>query len=343
MSGSAQAQETQQETQGGSAAAGWRWQLLKVAVSAALVWLVLRRLSIEDIKENILQTRPGHLVLPLGILVVSNLLGALQWGWLLRTAGIVIAGSRAFALYFAGLFLNNFLFGTLGGDVYKILRLGRDEHALGRVAGATLVDRLIGVSALCLLALLAAVSALASGEMPGQLAFIVLSVSIVILAGSGVLLHEGWGGRVEVWVTRLPFAGVAARGGRFVGYLREYRARTRVLNGAFGMSLVIQSARVLAHFCVGLAMGLPLVLTDLGKFFLVVPVLGLLIAVPISIGGWGLREWAGIVLFAPLGRAPEEAVTLLALTATLTLIASLFGAPALLAGAGRRRGLVATA
>jgi hypothetical protein len=36
-------------------------------------------------------------------------------------------------------------------------------------------------------------------------------------------------------------------------------------------------------------------------------------------------------------------VTLLALTATLTLIASLFGAPALLAGAGRRRGLVATA
>jgi hypothetical protein len=42
-----------------------------------------------------------------------------------------------------------------------------------------------------------------------------------------------------------------------------------------------------------------------------------------------VREWAGIALFAPLGHGGEEAVALLALTATLTLVTSLVGAVAL--------------
>jgi hypothetical protein len=38
-----------------------------------------------------------------------------------------------------------------------------------------------------------------------------------------------------------------------------------------------------------------------------------------------VREWAGAVLFVPLGRSGEEAVTLLALTATLTFLVNLVG------------------
>ena len=72
-------------------------------------------------------------------------------------------------------------------------------------------------------------------------------------------------------------------------------------------------------------MGWTLVASDLAKFFLVIPILGLVIALPISIGGWGVREWAGVMLFAPLGRDGEESVTLLALTASLTFVVSLGG------------------
>jgi hypothetical protein len=44
-------------------------------------------------------------------------LGALQWSGLLRTAGVGLGVFAAVRLYFVGLFFNNFLFGTLGGDV----------------------------------------------------------------------------------------------------------------------------------------------------------------------------------------------------------------------------------
>jgi hypothetical protein len=68
----------------------------------------------------------------------------------------------------------------------------------------------------------------------------------------------------------------------------------------------------------------------------VIPILGLVISLPISVGGWGVREWLGIAMFAPLGHSGEEAVALLALTATLTLVASLGGALALVIGPSMR-------
>jgi hypothetical protein len=84
-------------------------------------------------------------------------------------------------------------------------------------------------------------------------------------------------------------------------------------------------------------MGWQLQPADLAKFFLVIPILGLLIALPVSIGGWGVREWAGVALFAPMGHGGQDAVTLLALTATLNLGASLVGAAVLMARAWPRR------
>jgi uncharacterized protein (TIRG00374 family) len=312
---------------------------LKILVSGTLLVLILRRFSFEELKLQILQTDPSALVLPLVILLVSNVLGALQWSWLLRTAGVGLGVFAAVRLYFVGLFFNNFLFGTLGGDVYKIYSVGKQHQAVGRAASATLVDRMIGVSALCALAVMTAAAALFWGQIPARLALLILVFSIGTMAAAGIVLHPAWGESVQNGLLRLPFGNLSQRLARLMSYLREYRESTRILNSAFALSLLIQAARVLAHFFVGMAMGWPLVAADLGKFFLVIPVLGLIIALPISIGGWGVREWAGIALFAPLGRSGGEAVTLLALTATLTLLVSLLGGVALIA---RPRRIAAT-
>ena len=297
--------------------------VLKILVSGTLLALILRRFSVEELKQQVLQTEPGALILPLLLILAGNLLGAVQWAWLLHTARVGVRWTRAVRLYFVGLFFNNFLFGTLGGDVYKIYAVGRQHQAMGRAAGATLVDRMVGVSALCALAVMAAIGALVRGHIPARLAVLILAFSVATMLVAGIVLHPDWGARVQRGLSRLPLGRVSQRLARLMSYLREYRESARVLNAVFLLSLVIQASRVLAHFFVGVAMGLPLLSSDLGRFFLVIPVLGLIIALPISIGGWGVREWAGVALFAPLGRSGSEAVTLLALTATLTLLGGL--------------------
>jgi glycosyltransferase 2 family protein len=317
----------------------WRWVPLKLAVSVTLLVLIFRRFSWPELRTQFEQTHVLGLLVPLGVILLSNLLGAMQWHWILRGTGVGIAFGRTLRAYLAGLFLNNFMLGSVGGDVYKIWVVGR-VGGMGRVAGATIVDRMVGLSALCALASCAALFEIPRGNVPIEQAGIVLAFALLIMITAAILLHPNYGTRAARWVERLPLGGWSTRMARLLGYLGEYRDRSHLLNGAFLLSLVIQGSRVVAHFSVGLAMGWSLHAGDLGKFFLVIPILGLLIALPISVGGWGVREWAGMALFAPLGHGGEEAVTLLALTAILTLIASLFGAAALVLGHGQARATV---
>ena len=319
-------------TEPSSRRTAWIQAVIKIAISSFLLWLVLRPFDPAVLRAQVANTSIRALVLPFGIVLMSHLLGALQWGWLVRTSGLAVAPRRLAAFYWAGLFFNHFGIGNIGGDVYKIYALGKREGALGRVAGATIVDRVIGAAALCALALIAAGAALWHGTIPGPLSLWVLGVSALTLAAAAVVLHPRVGGQIERLLQRLPLASVGDRLVRLLGYLGEYRQRGGVLHGVFLLSLAIQAARVIAHYCVGLAMGWNLHASDLGKFFLVIPVLGLLIALPISIGGWGVREWAGVALFAPLGQSGEEAVTLLALTAMLAFAISLAGGAVVLLG-----------
>jgi glycosyltransferase 2 family protein len=303
----------------------WKLGLAKLAVSAVLVGLIVRRFSWAQLRAEFQHTNAAALLVPFGLILLSNLLGAAQWQWLLRTAGVANGFGTTLRIYCGGLFLNNFMLGNLGGDVYKVYTLGRGG-ATGRVAGATVVDRMIGLAALCALAAVAAVAALRGGRVPMVQAGFVLVFGVGLMVAAALLLDARSGEALTRWAEGLPLGRWSGRLARLLGYLRAYRSQPRVLNGAFLISLGIQAARVIAHFCVGSAMGWSLHATDLGKFFLVIPVLGLLISLPISIGGWGVREWAGMALFAPLGHGGEEAVTLLALTALLTVAASAVGA-----------------
>ncbi len=314
---------------------GWRWGLLKLAVSATLLLLIVRRFSLAELRAELAGTHVAALLFPFGLIVVSNLLGAVQWGWILRSAGIDPGFGSILRAYVIGLFLNNFMLGSVGGDVFKVYTVGRDVGTVSRVAGATIVDRLVGLSALCALALVASAAALPHGHIPAEQSLLIAGFSVTVMAVAALVLHPKGGAWLERRIGRLPIGRWAGRLQRLTGQVQEYRARQGVLGGAFLVSLVVQAGRVVAHFCVGLAMGWSLTPTDFMKFFLVIPILGLLISLPISFGGWGVREWAGVALFAPLGHAGEEAVTLLAVTAFLTVAASLGGAVLLL---GRPRG-----
>jgi uncharacterized protein (TIRG00374 family) len=310
--------------------------LVKLAVSAILVALVVRRFSLDGLRSELAATNWLALAVPFALVVGANLLGAWQWFWLSRAAGVSAGFWPMLRAYAIGLFLNNFMLGNVGGDVFKIYAVGRGSGEVARVAGATIVDRMVGLSALCGLALVAALVEMRRGHVPLEQTLLVAGFSLGIMGPAAVLLHPRHGESVARGLARLPLGRLSGKLQRLLDQLRAFRLRPAVLNGAFMVSLAIQAARVAAHFCVGLAMGWSLHASDMFKFLLVIPILGLVIALPISFGGWGVREWAGVALFAPLGRDGPEAVALLALTATLTLIASLAGAVALVVGPAMR-------
>src|SRR5574342_103552 len=120
--------------------ADWRWVPLKLAVSITLLVLILRRFSWPELWAQFERTDISALAVPFVTIVGSSLLGAAQWHWILRGSGVAMRFASTLRAYLAGLFLNNFMLGSVGGDVYKIYVIGRSSGGVGRVAGATIVD-----------------------------------------------------------------------------------------------------------------------------------------------------------------------------------------------------------
>ena len=98
-----------------------------------------------------------------------------------------------------------------------------------------------------------------------------------------------------------------------------------------GLSFATQSLRILVHFFCGIAVGVEL---SVSWYFYYIPLVAIVSALPISIGGVGPRELLAQSLFARAGVASLESVVIQLLAYFVSLVLSLFGAFVFLLGGG---------
>jgi len=308
--------------------------LLKLLLTLTLVALLLSRISPAAALELLGRARPAPLLAALALFALSVVLGAWQWGRFLGALGIRLAPRELTELYWVGLFFNNFMPGSVGGDLVKVLDLGRRARDPMAAAAATLADRLTGLSALAALAMLAAwglwpdpsLRPLAQGILLGGALFLLLGALFYVDPLLRLLYRLGQ--RFGLW----PPGGLRARA---LEQLRLLRDRRGLLLRLFAVSLFVQALRVTVHYAVGQALlgpGNP----ALPGYFLVVPPLAFALTLPLTLGGFGLREGLALPLFAPLGVSGEAAVAIELVAYLLMLAVSLLGG--LLFLSRRRRG-----
>ncbi len=299
-------------------------QILKVAVSLGLILLLLSRISPGRLKAVIEGTSPLDLSLALLIFFLSGLLGSFQWHLLLRAGGISIPFTKTFRLYFVGLFFNNFLPANVGGDavkIYDVSRIGNDPH---RVFAITLLDRVIGITGLCLLAIAASVG------LHGRLDIPSLNVYILIFAGCiapviALTLNRRLSGAVKRMFGMITWWGLGDRFRAVFDHLGGFRRLRFMLLKLTLLAIGVQFLRVATHVAVGRALGIQVSLeTGLG-FFVFVPLLGLLMVLPISINGLGVREGMGVILFTQIGLLEEQALLVEFITYVVMVVVSLLG------------------
>jgi len=103
----------------------------------------------------------------------------------------------------------------------------------------------------------------------------------------------------------------------------------------FLLSILIQVAFALAAYAISVALGLHV--TALQCLLLVPPVV-LVMAVPVSVAGWGVREGAMVLTFGFIGVDNHDALALSVLIGAATMLASLPGGLVWLMS-GRPRGV----
>jgi len=301
--------------------------LAKLAVSAGLIAWLLRRIGTGVLLQVMMGAATKPLLVAALILLCSHALASWLWGRLLATAAAPLPARRVMAYYFAGAFLNLILPSAAGGDLARVFGASRESGRGAAVVGATVVERFLGAAVLALLALLGLMSgnAVTESAQGGVLRAVVIANAILSLGALGLVLSPGGGRFIRAAAASLP-----ARAGAWLGHFDDSMVRLRGAKRPELLvlaALAIQSLRILAHVQVARALDIEI---SVRSFFLFVPLLAIVVSLPISIGGLGVREGLGALLFGLVGLGAAEASAMQLLTYLVAAAVSLPGAAVVL-------------
>lgn len=274
--------------------------LIKILVSAGLlIYILVYQVDLSAVWSVIISARLWPLLLAALIMLASMGLRALRWQVLLRALDIQVPLSTLTQFYFVGSFFNLFLPTGLGGDAVKMAKLSQTTRQIPESIGTTLVERATGLWVLFILALLAL--PFSTGYLPPDW---VPAISLITIAG----VIGGW---LVMGTPLLPWLGSKIRLPGQDSLERFYRSVSqlgwRALGQASLISLIFDLLLILVVHLIAISLGLVL---QWGIFFLFTPLISLSLALPISIGGLGVREQTFIILFQAVGVSPEIATAM---------------------------------
>jgi len=299
---------------------------VKVVVSVALVWALMRAVGAGDALERMLDLRPEWLAVAIVLGLVQTGIGALRWCAVLNAIDAPMAWPQLFRIAYIGAFFNQTLPSSVGGDAVRGYMAYRVGAGLGPAVNGVLLDRIATVLALVVLVAvmtLFGAAALDQGDWFARAAWLVLALAL--------------GGIVTIMVLdRLP---VALRRFRLIAGLSVLAtdARSVFLQPVHTVQVMFWS--ILGHVNLStmifvLATGLGVEVTLANCLLLFPPVL-LAQTLPISLAGWGVREGAMVALFALAGVSGQSALAISILYGFVMILVSLPGSIFWLAAGGK--------
>jgi len=301
--------------------------LLKVAVSALLLYLSLRAVRLESVGARLASAKASWLAAAAALGIVQIVLLAVRWREIADAGTARLAVKAALQFTFIGSFFSQVLPSTVGGDAARIFLLARSGGGWAHATYSVLIDRIVGVTLLA--AIVIACLPWSMGIIHDPLARgVLLLIGFGAVAGAAVFLAIGF----------LP-ARLAARFG-IVRHLSSASRMAWTLCRCPRSSLALIATSLPIHFitvaivwCCAQSVAAPVGFAEV--LFVLPPVL-LIATVPISIAGWGVRESSMIVAFGYAGLAQSDGLTLSILFGLLSFAVGAIGGVVWIASGLRR-------
>jgi uncharacterized membrane protein YbhN (UPF0104 family) len=239
-----------------------------------------------------------------------------RWMILLQVQNITVSFWRATRIMLSGMFFNLFLLGSTGGDVIKIFFIMRETP--DKKAGALLsvfIDRVVGILALA--AVSAVVILLRWNDLMKSAPAGVLTVA-VILGGSLGFIFAAWLVDRLNLTSKLPhWLPVREKIIEAAAAFSQYAKAGGAVGQAFLLSIPAHLLIFSSFFFASKAFSAGLSLISI---FCVMPVVSTVTALPISLGGAGVREGLFITLLGSLYQTPKEIAMSISISGFLMVV-----------------------
>lgn len=280
---------------------------LKAGISALIICLLAYKLNWASLARTFSELHLGLTASAFILLNIGQSFSSWRWMILAKPLGFTDTYSRYRTLFYIGTFFNLFLPTSIGGDAVRGWMLAGGKSRRLAAFGSVIADRVAGVTAMLLMACLATMAPM--GNSPWW----VPVLPWFILGG------------LFLTMCMLPMlSGYSAKVKTLLVGLGWDQGRWNAWWSAVGISFIVQTLATAQVILVGLAMELPV---PWYTYIVVVPLVSLLMMLPISLSGHGVREGGLILLLAPYGVSSEQATALgivwFALSAGVGLIGGL--------------------
>ncbi|MFA6020940.1 MAG: lysylphosphatidylglycerol synthase transmembrane domain-containing protein [Rhodospirillales bacterium] len=288
---------------------------LKFALSAALVAYLLGKVDLAHSWEKARNVDGLWLGLAALLFVLQIFLGAFRWRAVCQAILQALPAVTMVRLYYISTFFGLVLPGAVGADAVRIWMAHKAGLKLGPAINGVALERIVTVLALVLL--VAATQPLLLSRISGEgIGWIFPLLSLIAIGGIVLIMFlDRLPGHLEKW--------------RLVRGLMQLAQDTRRLFLRPRHALPVMALAVLGHVnysmvVYALAKGLDINAGAVDCLILVPPVM-LVMTLPISIAGWGVRETAMVTAFGFIGVPDAAALVLSILLGLLGTVMSLPG------------------
>ena len=287
----------------------WTKWIRWVGTSVFLI-LIFVQFDVQEVWTAIRSVDPKFYLLVFLFEFINRAISSYRWKLSLKAQDIDVPFFRLFFIFLYGQALNLIMPSTIGGDSYRIYQIIKDapDNKAG-AATATLFDRGIGLISL---ATILYVTLFFNPYVPANYRMILLIVLTIAFLMGIVVVFFIFTNRVA-WIRRLlHFEKAQNLFDKVVDSFQNYQKVPLLSLKIFLVSVVFQTSiifvQAFTYYVVGVR-NVPVMF-----YFYAIPVVTLILVLPISIGGVGLREFTFANLMTPMG-----------VTATHILIYSLIG------------------
>lgn len=274
---------------------------LKILVSLALLVAMFVLAGPQSIIESISAAKPIFLLSAFVLMLLSTLVASYRWFTVMQA--LEFRGSLSFYIksYFKGVFFNQLLPSSIGGDAVRVLNVASLGYEKRYAFVGVLVDRGLGIVGIFIVNLI--FNNTLSNFLPEDLYHILNVISILGISGFILfaLLHKIIILTKSKWLMILSVPSKALAD--------VLRTPLRCI-AQFFLTFTVHILTFAGTYMIALALGVNITVE---VFMIIMPPIVLLTIIPISLAGWGIREGAmvGFLSFADVSKSMAVAISVL--------------------------------
>ncbi len=290
--------------------------LLRIFITVGLLYYVYAKIDKNTLLNILKHGQILWLLIALAVFIISNVSGSFQWYLLLKIHRLKIKYRYIFKLYLSSAFFNNFMPSNIGGDVVKVYKFVKTKKNIEIALASIIWDRAVSFYILLLFTSFSSIFILHTFLI--FFAFIILTVIIIILLK--IFIKKQLANKFLNKLNRKKLKLFLQRFLETFKFYFKFNPNSFVY---YSIALFTQFIKIFINFFIIKYLGLNI---RFAEIYFIIPIIGMISILPISINGIGLRESLGRYFFGLLNKSFIKTSILFSIGNIIITVGNSFGA-----------------